>query len=157
MDNIMNTDTHTDTDTDTDMDMYMDTEMDTLMNSDTIMDTDIIMTVYNNITPYLNTACTGCASYANDYIFNYYVGTYMMWITLHYLSANLYSEFCTDWSIYGFILFPFTAVTPWCKSLSWIIQKGTVVLDEGYLLLGAYFSLQLMKHLPINNNKNKND
>ena len=149
MDNIMNTDT--DTDTNTDNDNIMEINTDNIME----IDTDIIMTVYNNITPYLNTACAGCASYANDYIFNYYVGTYMMWITIHYLSANLYSEFCTDWSIYGFILFPFTAVTPWCKSLSWIIQKGTVVLDEGYLLLGTYFSLQLMKHLPINNNNNK--
>lgn len=145
MDNIMNTDTDTDN--------IMEINTDNIME----IDTDIIMTVYENVTPYLNTACTCCASYVNEYIFNYYVATYMLWITLHYLSANLYSEFCTDWSIYGFILFPFTAVTPWCKSLSWIIQKGTVVLDEGYLLLGTYFSLQLMKHLPINNNKNKTD
>ena len=145
MNNIMNTDTDTDN--------IMEINTDNIME----IDTDIIMTVYENVTPYLNTACTCCASYVNEYIFNYYVGTYMMWITLHYLSANLYSEFCTDWSIYGFILFPFTAVTPWCKSLSWIIQKGTVVLDEGYLLLGTYFSLQLMKHLPINNNNNNNN
>tara|TARA_E500000331_G_C16906095_1_gene561282 strand:- start:206 stop:646 length:441 start_codon:yes stop_codon:yes gene_type:complete len=141
-------------DTEPDIDNDSDTDNDTY----NIMDNDNVMIIYNFITPHLNHALSGCASYINEYVFNYYVGTYMLWITLHYLSANLYSEFCTDWSVTGFILFPFIAVTPWCKSLAWVIQKGTVVLDEGYLLLGTYFSLQLMKHLPINNNnKNKND
>ena len=50
MDNIMNTDTDTDTDN--------------IME----INTDIIMTVYENVTPYLNTACTCCSSYVNEYI-----------------------------------------------------------------------------------------
>jgi hypothetical protein len=40
------------------------------------------------------------------------------------------------------------AITPWCKSLSWMIHKGNIILDEGYLILAGYISLQLMKHLP---------
>jgi len=103
---------------------------------------------YENITPYVNSAYSSCSSYMSEYVFNYYVGTYLLWITLHYLAANLYSEFCTNWSIVGFITFPFMAITPWCKSLSWMIHKGNIILDEGYLLLAGYISLQLMKHLP---------
>jgi|TARA_B110000967_G_scaffold63879_2_gene65792 hypothetical protein len=82
------------------------------------------------------------------FFFNYFTGAYFLWVLLHYASAHLYTSYCANWSILGFLFFPITAITPWCKTLSWIIQKGTVILNDGYTILGTYFTLKIANYFP---------
>jgi hypothetical protein len=50
---------------------------------------------------------------------------YAAWITIHYTSSHLYSTYCTNLSLWGFITSPIIVTTPVCRGLSWIIYTGS--------------------------------
>jgi len=52
------------------------------------------------------------------------IGIYIIWICLHYISANLYPYFCTQYTLWGFLIAPFLTVAPHCQAMRWIIYTG---------------------------------
>jgi hypothetical protein len=72
------------------------------------------------------------------------VAGYGTWIVLHYVSANLYQEFCAARTLQGFLLSPFISTMPQCKALRWLIGQGSVYMDAMWVALGAYLSCKLV-------------
>lgn len=75
-------------------------------------------------------------------IFNIF-GLYIIWILIHYISAQLYIKLCVPRTIFGFLLSPFTTATPHCIALRWAIYNGGISISNMWNALGLWF----MKHL----------
>ena len=61
---------------------------------------------------------------------------YIFWISLHYISAHLYSYYCTPMTFIGFLSSPFIATLPQCKMMRWVIEKGGVMIEVMWIVLG---------------------
>ena len=72
-----------------------------------------------------------------------FVYLYFTWISLHYLSAHLYTTYCTPGNLYGFIASPFMITLPHCQAFRWIIHTSGDTIMNMWLLLGAWFILRL--------------
>jgi hypothetical protein len=66
-------------------------------------------------------------------------GIYLLWISLHYFSAHLYVKFCVPNTIFGFIMSPFMIMTPHCQGLRWIVYNAANVINNMWILIGAWF------------------
>ena len=75
-------------------------------------------------------------------------GVYLMWILLHYVASQLYIKFCTPSDIVGFIMSPFLISTPHCQGLRWLIYNGANMINNMWIMIGAW----LCAHLFILNN-----
>lgn len=60
---------------------------------------------------------------------------YCGWISLHYISSQLYICYCTPQSLWGFFISPFLAVSPHCNALRWVIN------ESGSILYGMWVSM----------------
>lgn len=69
---------------------------------------------------------------------------YLMWIGIHYLSANVYPYFCADLSVTGVITSPFLVMTPHCRALSWLQQTSTAAIQNMWIVLGTWMAGQLV-------------
>jgi|LakMenE01Jun11ns_1017448.scaffolds.fasta_scaffold9895940_1 hypothetical protein len=65
-------------------------------------------------------------------------GIYLLWICLHYFSAHLYIKFCVPDTIVGFLMSPFMISTPHCQGLRWIVYNSTGVINNMWILIGAW-------------------
>ena len=65
-------------------------------------------------------------------------GIYLLWIFLHYFSAHLYIKFCVPNTIYGFIMSPFMISTPHCQGLRWIVYNAANIINNMWILIGAW-------------------
>lgn len=65
-------------------------------------------------------------------------GLYLLWICLHYFSSHLYVKFCVPNTLYGFIMSPFMITTPHCQGLRWIVYNAANVINNMWLLIGAW-------------------
>ena len=65
-------------------------------------------------------------------------GIYLLWICLHYFSAHLYIKFCVPNTIVGFIMSPFMIMTPHCQGLRWIVYNAASVINNMWILIGAW-------------------
>lgn len=65
-------------------------------------------------------------------------GIYLLWICLHYFAAHLYVKFCVPNTIIGFMLSPFMVATTHCQALRWIVYNGANVINNMWLLIGAW-------------------
>ena len=72
------------------------------------------------------------------------VGMYLVWIVLHYISAQLYAEFCTPKTIQGFLLSPFYAISPQCKSLRWIIYNSGSSIEAMWFIAASFVLSRLI-------------
>ena len=70
-------------------------------------------------------------------------GMYIIWCTLHYVSSQLYSYYCTPSSIIGFLIAPFIIATPQCTALRWCITHGADTIITMWILLGTWCSKKL--------------
>tara|TARA_Y100001970_G_C13807606_1_gene638307 strand:- start:138 stop:443 length:306 start_codon:yes stop_codon:yes gene_type:complete len=70
---------------------------------------------------------------------------YLSWTTMHYFSAHLYSTYCTNWSVYGFITSPFLTVTPVCKGLGWFMYESSNTISNIFVLASTSLTLYLTK------------
>lgn len=68
-----------------------------------------------------------------------------MWITLHYISSQLYGQFCTHLSFMGFLVSPFIVKTPYCIALRWCINKGADSIDTMWIVLGIWLASFLIE------------
>ena len=69
---------------------------------------------------------------------------YLLWICLHFIASNLYSELCTHISIMGFITSPFLTLSPQCQALRWVIQTGANTINNMWIVLGTFICTKLI-------------
>lgn len=65
-------------------------------------------------------------------------GIYLLWICLHYFSAHLYIKFCVPDTIIGFFMSPFMIATPHCQGLRWIVYNAAGIINNMWILIGAW-------------------
>jgi hypothetical protein len=65
-------------------------------------------------------------------------GIYLLWICLHYFSAHLYVKFCVPDTVIGFFMSPFMIATPHCQGLRWIVYNAAGIINNMWLLFGAW-------------------
>ena len=65
-------------------------------------------------------------------------GIYLLWICLHFFSSHLYIKFCVSKTFLGFIMSPFMISTPHCQGLRWIVYNAASVINNMWLLIGAW-------------------
>jgi hypothetical protein len=65
-------------------------------------------------------------------------GIYLLWICLHYIASHLYITFCVPSTIFGFIMSPFMTATPHCLGLRWIVYNAANMINNMWLVLGAW-------------------
>ena len=63
---------------------------------------------------------------------------YILWICLHYFSANLYVKFCVPNTIFGFIMSPLMISTPHCQGLRWIVYNAANIINNMWIVIGAW-------------------
>jgi hypothetical protein len=71
------------------------------------------------------------------------VGIYLFWISIHFIAGNFYSIYCVDFSVYGFLTSPFTAITPHCIAARWIITNGGKFIENMWIYIGTYLSVKI--------------
>lgn len=88
------------------------------------------------------------------------VGMYIIWIILHYVSAHLYKLHCAPSGIWGFILSPLMASTPYCTGLVWVLQNSVLKFMAIWTIVGSWISYNLNKNTnntSIDENREKED
>jgi hypothetical protein len=71
-------------------------------------------------------------------------GIYIIWIILHFIASHLYTRFCVPNSVVGFFMSPFLTATPHCQGLRWIIYNAANVINNMWLILGAWICSTLL-------------
>jgi hypothetical protein len=80
-------------------------------------------------------------------------GIYLLWIFLHYIASHLYVKFCVPNTVIGFFMSPFMTATPHCQGLRWIVYNAANMINNMWIILGAWICSTLL----IINNNNTND
>ena len=70
---------------------------------------------------------------------------YIIWITIHYISCQLYVHYCVPSGITGYLMSPFLVSSPQCKALRWAFYNGGNIIDNMWNYLGVWASTQLLK------------
>jgi hypothetical protein len=65
-------------------------------------------------------------------------GIYLLWICFHYFAAHLYIKFCVPNTIIGFLMSPFMIATPHCQGLRWIVFNAAGIINNMWILIGAW-------------------
>jgi hypothetical protein len=65
-------------------------------------------------------------------------GIYLMWIILHYGASHLYIQLCVPKTTWGFLISPFLTATPHCQGLRWIVYNAANVINNMWVILGAW-------------------
>ena len=73
-------------------------------------------------------------------------GIYLLWITLHWLSSELYGRLCIGRTLYEFMLSPFVAPLPHCVALRWVIYNGGKMIEVMWIVLGKWLIEQLVQY-----------
>jgi hypothetical protein len=71
-------------------------------------------------------------------------GIYVIWIVLHFVAAHLYTTLCVPNNIVGLFMSPFLTATPHCQGLRWIIYNAANVINNMWLVLGAWICSTLL-------------
>ena len=69
---------------------------------------------------------------------------YLFWILAHYIASHLYTIYCVEMSISGLLFSPLLISSIHCYSLRWIIVKGSEIINNMWLLVGAWFASLLI-------------
>lgn len=70
---------------------------------------------------------------------------YIIWITIHYISCQLYVHYCVPTGVMGYLISPFLVSSPQCKALRWAFYNGGNIIDNMWNYLGVWASTQLLK------------
>ena len=85
--------------------------------------------------------CVTCCLHYTFYTIKFIIkisGIYLMWIVLHYCASHLYIHFCVPKTPIGFLLSPFMTATPHCQGLRWIVYNAANVINNMWVVLGAW-------------------
>ena len=72
---------------------------------------------------------------------------YLIWVTIHIVSANLYVYFCAHLSFVGFMLSPFQAILPHCKALGWLLQESILSIDKLMIAFGIWVAAKIKSYI----------
>jgi len=84
-----------------------------------------------------------------DWCFNI-AGVFVLWLFLHYISANLYAHYCAELSFIGFFKSIFIAEAPHCVALRWLIYKGGSVIHTMWASIGLWITGKIFTGLMTN-------
>jgi hypothetical protein len=70
---------------------------------------------------------------------------YIGWITIHYVAAHTYAQFCVPLSWYGFIASPLMVTAPHCQGLRWVVYNGGLTIANMWLVFGAWIGSQFLR------------
>lgn len=99
----------------------------------------MLLTVYEYIMSAINTIVPALK-------WLYFISkVYIIWITIHYISCQLYVHYCVPSGITGYLLSPFLVSSPQCKALRWAFYNGGNIIDNMWNYLGVWASTQLLK------------
>jgi len=99
----------------------------------------ILQTVYEYVVSAINTIVPALK-------WLYFISkVYIIWITIHYISCQLYVHYCVPTGITGYLLSPFLVSSPQCKALRWAFYNGGNIIDNMWNYLGVWASTQLLK------------
>jgi hypothetical protein len=70
---------------------------------------------------------------------------YLSWVSLHYLAAHAYADYCTNWSWYGYITTPIQTMNPICKGLNWFIYESAGTISNMFIVISTTITLYLSK------------
>ena len=90
----------------------------------------------------------GCITYKSIKIFFSVSRIYLLWIFLHYVASHSYVKFCTPNTISGFIISPFLTSSPHYNGLRWVINNGSNVINNMWLLLGTWLGSCVIIYRP---------
>jgi hypothetical protein len=65
------------------------------------------------------------------------IAVYVLWVFLHFLSAQFYPKYCAPMTGMGFILSPLLTPTPHCTAMRWMIYQGGLNISQIWIILGA--------------------
>jgi hypothetical protein len=91
---------------------------------------NVAITVFRVVKPYL-LAVNGVA------------GLYILWMILHFVSANLYVYYCAHMSLFGFLMSPVLASAPHCRAIRWVLNSGAQSIDAMWIVLGTWVCSKL--------------
>jgi hypothetical protein len=80
-------------------------------------------------------------------------GVYLLWIILHYVASHLYVKLCVPNTLIGFLISPFMVATPHCQGIRWIVYNAANIINNMWILMGAWICSALL----IINNDNTHD
>ena len=75
---------------------------------------------------------------------NSLAGVYILWMFLHFVSANLYVYYCANMSFIGFFMSPILASAPHCRAIRWIMNAGAQSIDTMWIVLGTWVCSKLV-------------
>lgn len=73
-----------------------------------------------------------------------FAGVFIFWAIIHFAAANLYSTFCCETSIVGFIKSIFIIQTPHCAALRWIIYNGGSAINNMWTSIGLWIAAKIL-------------
>jgi len=91
---------------------------------------NVVVTAFKVAKPYL-VAVNGVA------------GLYILWMVLHFVSANLYVYYCAHMSLFGFLMSPVLASAPHCRAIRWVLNSGAQSIDAMWIVLGTWVCSKL--------------
>jgi hypothetical protein len=71
-------------------------------------------------------------------------GIYLIWIFLHYIASHLYIKLCVPSTFIGFFMSPFMTATPHCQGLRWIVFNAANMINNMWIILGAWICSTLL-------------
>jgi len=74
---------------------------------------------------------------------NSVAGLYILWMVLHFVSANLYVYYCAHMSLFGFFMSPVLASAPHCRAIRWVLNSGAQSIDAMWIVLGTWVCSKL--------------
>jgi len=74
---------------------------------------------------------------------NSIAGLYILWMILHFISANLYVYYCAHMSLFGFLMSPILASAPHCRAIRWVLNSGAQSIDAMWIVLGTWVCSKL--------------
>lgn len=74
---------------------------------------------------------------------NSIAGLYILWMVLHFVSANLYVYYCAYMSLFGFMMSPILASAPHCRAIRWVLNSGAQSIDAMWIVLGTWICSKL--------------
>lgn len=89
-----------------------------------------VMTAFKVVKPYL-------------LVVNSVAGIYILWMVLHFVSANLYVYYCAHMSLFGFLMSPVLASAPHCRAIRWVLNSGAHSIDAMWIVLGTWVCSKL--------------
>ena len=91
---------------------------------------NMLMTAFKVAKPYL-------------LVVNSVAGLYILWMVLHFVSANLYVYYCAHMSLFGFLMSPVLASAPHCRAIRWVLNSGVQSVDSMWIVLGTWVCSKL--------------